>query len=192
MLQVICATSNSLKFGTGKAICAKYGVELVQAAADIDEIQGEDPKKIVARKAQDAYAILQKPVVVSDDSWAISGLHGFPGPYMKSMNQWFAPDDFIRLTKDLTDRRIVLQKYLAYCDGTETILFNDDIAGVLTTEARGRSGDAAFKVVVLESDNGLTISEVYDHGKEHEPSRLLGREDPWGEFAKWYKNTYCA
>lgn len=186
MLQVICATGNNLKFGNGKNVCARYGIELVQKVIDIDEIQGEDPKKIVTRKAQDAYRVLQKSVVVSDDSWAIPGLRGFPGAYMKSVNHWFTPEDFIHLTKDLIDRRVFLQQHIAYCDGTSTIIFNRDIPGTLLTEARGKSGDPAFKIVALDADNGLTIAEVYDAGKEHEPSRFAKRKDAWHEFAKWY------
>jgi inosine/xanthosine triphosphate pyrophosphatase family protein len=186
MLEVTCATGNTLKFGIGQNVCLKYGIELIQAVVDIDEIQGEDPEKIVMRKAQDAYAALQKPVVVSDDSWAIPGLRGFPGAHMKSVNYWFTPEDFIRLTKDLVDRRIFLQQYLAYCDGTTTTMFSHDIPGTLLTEARGQSGDPAFKVVSLDADNGLTIAEVYDAGKEHYPERFAKRKDAWHGFAEWY------
>jgi XTP/dITP diphosphohydrolase len=185
--QVLCATTNTLKFGIGKNVCAKYDIELTQAIVDIDEIQGEDPEKIVARKAQDAFKALQKPVVVSDDSWAISGLRGFPGAYMKSVNHWFTPEDFIRLTKDLADRRVFLQQYLAYHDGVETVIFKNDIPGKLLTEPRGIHGDPAFKVVALDADNGLSIAEVYDAGKEHEPGRFARRKDAWHGFAEWYK-----
>jgi XTP/dITP diphosphohydrolase len=190
MLQVTCATGNTLKFGIGKNVCAKYGIELVQAVVDIDEIQGEDPEKIVTRKAQDAYAALQKPVVVSDDSWAIPGLNGFPGAYMKSVNHWFTPEDFIHLTKSLQDRRVFLQQYLAYCDGTTTTVFNHDIPGTLLTEARGTSGDPAFKIVALAADKGLSIAEVYDAGKEHEPGRFSRRKDAWHGFGEWYKEKH--
>ena len=185
-LHVTCATGNALKFGIGKNICAQYDIELVQATIDIDEIQGEEPEKIVRRKAQDAHEVLQKPVVVSDDSWAIPGLGGFPGPYMKSINHWFTPEDFIHLTKELKDRRVFLQQYLAYCDGKTTTVFNRDLSGTLTTEARGTSGDPAFKVVALDADDGLTIAEVYDQGKEHDPERFAKRKDAWHGFAEWY------
>lgn len=186
-LQALCATGNSMKFGIGKTICAEYGIELIQSPVDIDEIQGEDPEKIITRKAQDAYEALDKPVVVSDDSWAIPGLNGFPGAYMKSVNHWFTPEDFVNLTKGLKDRRVFLQQYLAYCDGTNTTVFNHDIPGTLLTEARGKSGDPAFKIVALDKDNGLTIAEVYDQGKEHEPSRLFDRNDAWHGFGEWYR-----
>src|SRR2546430_2013522 len=187
MLQVTCATGNTLKFNIGKNICTKFGIELMQAIIDIDEIQGEDPEKIVARKAQDAFKALQKPVVVSDDSWAIPGLRGFPGAYMKSMNHWFTPDDFIRLTGDLADRRVFLQQYLAYYDGVETVAFNHDISGHLLTEPRGTSGASAFKVVAPDADNGLSIAEVYDAGKEHEQGRFSKRKDAWHGFAVWFQ-----
>jgi non-canonical purine NTP pyrophosphatase (RdgB/HAM1 family) len=185
MKQVICVTGNTFKFDIAKAICAKHGIELVQATADIDEIQGEDPEQIITRKAADAFAALQQPLVVTDDSWAIPGLNGFPGPYMKSMNHWFMPEDFIRLTAHLTDRQVFLRQYVAYTDGRETTVFNHDIPGQLLTEPRGSSGDPAFKVVALDIDNGLSIAEVYDQGEQHDPERFAKRKDAWHSFAEW-------
>ena len=68
--------------------------------------------------AVEAYNALQSPLVVTDDSWIIPGLNGFPGPYMKQVNDWFTPDDWLHLTSGLADRRVILRQIIVYQDST--------------------------------------------------------------------------
>jgi XTP/dITP diphosphohydrolase len=185
MRKILCATGNNEKFGIGQQLLKKYAIDLEQVVLEIDEIQNEDIEKIIRDKAQKAYAQLQQPVIVSDDSWTIPGLKGFPGPYMKSMNHWFTPTDFIHLTRALTDRTIYLNQLVAYQDEDETVIFRKDIPGTLLQEARGSYGPAIMKVVSLAADNGLSIAETYDQGKEHDDDRLNRRSDAWKELALW-------
>lgn len=192
MEKLLCATGNNVKFGIGKHTCATFGIELEQVVIDIDEIQGEDPEAIIRDKAQKAYAALGQPVVVTDDAWTIPGLNGFPGPYMKSINYWFTPDDFIRLTRDLADRRIILSQLVAYQDDKEAVVFRGDIPCTLSREARGVSGTPLMKIIILDGDNGLTISETYDAGKEHDPERLDRRSNSWKELGAWFKEKSAA
>src|SRR5450830_475374 len=97
MKTVYFATSNQEKMLIAQTVCESAGINVVQAPLDIHEIQGEDPKLIVKEKARSAFKQLGKPVIVSDDSWDIPALNGFPGPYMKSVNHWFESQDFLRL-----------------------------------------------------------------------------------------------
>jgi inosine/xanthosine triphosphate pyrophosphatase family protein len=190
MLEILCATGNANKFGMGEQICKNYGITLVQTTVDSDEIQGEDPEKIITRKAADAYHILQKPVVVTDDSWAIPGLNGFPGPYMKSMNHWFSPEDFLRLTKDLADRRIFIQQYIAYQNGVETVIFHRNLPGVLLPEVRpGSHSDPIPHIVALDGDEGRSIAEIYEAGEQHNRNWMYDTRDAWHSFAAWYKDV---
>ena len=46
-MKLICATGNSQKFGIGQTILKDFGIELVQVPVDIDEIQGEDPERVL-------------------------------------------------------------------------------------------------------------------------------------------------
>jgi inosine/xanthosine triphosphate pyrophosphatase family protein len=175
------------KFGLGKHAFAKFEIELEQIVIEIDEIQGENPELIIRDKARRAFELTHKPVVVSDDSWSIPGLNGFPGPYMKSMNHWFTPDDFVRLTRHLTDRRIYLNQFVAYQDEHETTVFSCDLSGTISKEPRGNYGDPAMKVVQMDIDEGKTLSEVFDQGTAHSTERLSKNGgDVWDVLAKWY------
>ena len=167
MKSIYFATSNQEKIQIAQTVCAEAGLTVQPVTLEIDEIQGEDPEVIVRDKAQRAYEQLGMPVVVSDDTWDIPSLKGFPGAYMKSINYWFTPDDFLRLMKGVDDRKIILHQYLAYTDGNVTEVFKNDMPGQIINEARGKSEKSPnMTVTVLDSDNGKTIAEVFEQGEE--------------------------
>jgi XTP/dITP diphosphohydrolase len=180
-------TGNAKKFALAHAVCARKGVKLSQIVLDIDEIQGEDAEHIIRHKAQSAFDLVGKPVVVSDDSWHISGLNGFPGPYMKSMNHWFTTEDFINLTKHLKDRTATVVQLLAYQDELETVVFRKDAVGTILKEPRGHSYAPWRHLTAMEYDDGLTIAEVEAAGKLETPERLAKIPEPWTELLMWYK-----
>ena len=150
---------------------------------EIDEIQSEDAEKIVLDKLSKAFAVLQKTVVVTDDSWNIPALNGFPGPYMKSINHWFTPEDYLRLTIELEDRSINLVQWLGYTDGTITKVFKHTTKGELLKEIKGQYGNSNHKLVSIEGDNGLSVAEVYDKGVNNSERAAAVI---WVEFMEWY------
>jgi inosine/xanthosine triphosphate pyrophosphatase family protein len=97
-------TSNSHKVTTARAVCQKYGLTFIHKTMDLVEIQAETGEPIALNKVKQAYMAVKAPVVVTDDSWFIPGLMGFPGPYMKYINGWFEPEDFLRLTQALISK----------------------------------------------------------------------------------------
>ena len=186
MQSLLFATSNQHKFNMAQHLCTKAGITLEQAVFEIDEIQGEDPEIIVRDKAQKAYAEAGRPIIVSDDSWNFVGLGGFPGAYMKSINHWFSPQQFVDLMQHVENRQIILHQYLAFQDEFETVIFRRDISGQILREPRGVYGVPLVKVVALDSDNGLSIAEVYDKGLEHDPKRMEQHEDAWQDLIEWF------
>lgn len=183
MKELVFSTGNTSKYSYALDVCGQYGIGLTQSSQEIDEIQGEDEAKIALDKAAKAYDLLQRPVIVTDDSWAIPGLGGFPGAYMKSMNHWFRPEDFINLTQPLTDRRIFLTVCLAYQDAARSKLFIQKQEGVLLAEPKGLHGPAGAKIISMRGDDGLSIAEVHDkelNTADREYAKI------WHEFAQWF------
>lgn len=186
MNTLICVTGNEVKFRLAQDAFAKFGIKIEQVLLDIDEIQGEDPEPIIIRKAQDAFARLNKPLVVTDDSWSIPALNGFPGPYMKSVNHWFSTEDFLRLTHGLDDKRIFLNQLVAYIDEGQSVVFRKDVPGMLVSHASGVYGQPIQKVASLEPEANRTISEIYDAGEQGD---ITGTDDAWHQLAKWYRDN---
>ena len=187
MAPLIFATGNNLKFITALHTCQKHGIELAQRKADIPEIQSEDPEVVALNKAAGAYELFKSPVVITDDSWAMSGLRGFPSVYMHSINAWFTPEDFLRLTLPLEDRRVTLTQYLVYADGKQQKVFSRHIPGTLLKEIRGTSEFPNHTITSLEGDNGLSIAEVTANPNHDHSTRRSA--EIWHDFLAWYVDT---
>ncbi len=187
-MRLFCATTNADKFGLGQKTLAGHDIELIQVKLGIEEIQGEDAHTVVRDKAEKAYRQLGKPVVVSDDWWELAALNGFPGPYMKSINHWFTPGDFMRLMHGQKDRSVKLITHLGYFDGRDFELFSDTIYAKLVDRPKGSYGPTIMKVVTLAHDNGLTISEVYDTGNPYSQERMPMYSQGWQALAKFLKD----
>jgi non-canonical purine NTP pyrophosphatase (RdgB/HAM1 family) len=185
MKELIFVTSNKDKFALANKTLKQAGVSLIQETHEIDEIQGEDGALIALDKARRAYDIIGQPLIANDDSWEIHGLNGFPGPYMKSINSWFTPDDFLNLTRHLKNRDVSLVQYTVFKDGSQEILFKKVIKGVMLKEARGNQGPAIVRVVSLTSD-GKSIAESYhdDWG-----DITIDGETVWDDLVSWLKEN---
>lgn len=166
----------------GRQVCKKYGIELVQRDLEIDEVQSEDIEYVARKKVEAAFSLLREPVVISDDAWVIHGLNGFPGTYAKSVNTWFTPADYIRLTKDLADRRVTLVQTLVYQDEHGQHFFKRETVGALLKEPSGQNGATIQKIVSMESDSSASISDVMGGGTHYSGEDTLR---VWHNFASW-------
>lgn len=181
MKRLIFSTSNKDKFHTAYLTLKANGFELVQQPVEVDEIQGEDELIITRDKADKIYRVLQKPVLVNDDSWSIHGLNGFPGAYMKSVIHWFTPDDFIRLTRDLKDRSVTLTQVTVFQNEHTQQIFTKDLPGTLLQTASDYPGPSWANVVCMTSD-GRSLAEV----RNTNPDELAeGRDTVWNDVATW-------
>lgn len=181
MQQVVYITGNNIKFQQARTACEIFGIGIEQARLDIPEIQSASGEVVARSKAEQAFALHGKPLVVSDDSWMIPGLKNFPGPYMKYMNDWFDSDDWLRLTKDLKDRRIILRQIVVYQEANFQKIFSADIPGVLLTKASGKSPYS--HTTITSFDNGRHSSaEFHERGE----SGVQHVHNPWHDFARWY------
>lgn len=174
-------TGNTVKFCFADEICKQFGITLEQVELDIPEIQSESGEPVARDKAVRAFEQLQKPVIVTDDSWVIPALKGFPGPYMKSMNMWFTPEDWLRLTSTLEDREIILRQIAVYQDEHEQVLFSVDIKATMLKETRGESKYPHNTFVSF--DGVLTEAEAHAKGQ----SAAIGHHSAWHELAEWLK-----
>lgn len=186
MTALLFCTSNTEKFATAQLACKHHDITIEQKKIDIEEIQSEDGETILKDKLQKAYQHVKQPLIVTDDTWLIPGLNGFPGPYMKSINHWFTPDDLLRLILPLEDRSIYLIQHLGFTDGTLTKTFSSKVPGTLLREIKGTYGSASHKLISMDGDNGLSIAEIYDKNLNHHNRQAAG---VLHEFIAWYKST---
>ena len=188
MKPLLFATSNNEKFAIAEHLCNLAGISLKQLSEESDEILSEDPEIIIRDKAVRKFVLAgNRPIIVSDDTWEIPALNGFPGPYMKSVDHWFSPEQIIDLMAHVTDRRIYLHQYLAYQDDKVFKIFSSTTSGQVLKHPRGNYGKTGQKVITLDTDNGQSISEVYEHDYSAAAQRFSNEEGAWHDFIEWYK-----
>ncbi|HTE21771.1 MAG TPA: non-canonical purine NTP pyrophosphatase [Candidatus Limnocylindria bacterium] len=182
MKTILFATDNDRKIGEAKAACRDFGIDIRQIKLEIDEIQSHDPLKISLHKASRAFELAEKPVVITDTSWNIPALSGFPGGYMKEVADWFTPEDFLTLLAGKQDRRVSFTETIVYKDSRQTKTFSKEFWGEFADKPRG-SGLSIEQVAVFD---GKTIGEKRGQGKfSHEPKEYV-----WYDFAKWFSANH--
>lgn len=116
MISVTFVTGNALKASIARDILRGYGIEVVQEKIETPEIQSSDGAEISAFSASHAARALGRAVVKTDVSYAIPALNGFPGPYVKFINQWLSSHDLLRLMRGKEDRTLIITEFLTYAD----------------------------------------------------------------------------
>lgn len=186
MKRILFATGNQRKITESTATLAPLGIEVEPVRVAIDEIQHHDPAEITKAKARAAYAVLGKPVVVSDTSWAIPALGGFPGGYMKDVSIWWTAENWLDIMRTQSDKRLLCLEHVAYCDGTNVQHFEQVYEGRFINEARGREDDAEAieRVVIMYGDK--TMAEQLAGGDIASAGEELGH---WRQFGEWLLKT---
>ncbi len=185
MKHVLFATGNSRKIIEASTTLKPFGISVEQIDVAMDEIQHNDAAEIAKAKARAAYAAAGKPIVVSDTTWEIPALGGFPGGYMKDINTWLQAEDWLALMANHADKRIFCNEHLAYYDGTTLHHVVGSYEGRFITEARGReqSNEAIEQVIILYGDK--TMAEQLAAGDIASASEELIH---WKQFGEWAKN----
>jgi XTP/dITP diphosphohydrolase len=176
-------TSNDHKVRTAQTVCRDFGLTLERKNMDLLEIQSDSGEEIARFKVEQAYQAVQAPVAVTDDNWLIPGLNGFPGPYMKYINQWLKPEDFLNLTRSLEDRRIIMRHIIAYKDNFREKLFSVDIEAIILKQIQGSSVIPHFAVISFDG-GGESAAEAETTGT----SVVANRPNAWHEFCSWFNN----
>jgi XTP/dITP diphosphohydrolase len=186
MSKIYFATTNEIKFKSAQEPCKKYGLELEQVYIEVDEIQSENSTKIIEDKVTKVFAQLNHPVLVSDDSWNIPALNGFPGPYMKSINSWFTGQDWVNLMLPHKNKKIYLNNLLAFTDdGINITIFEGTSERVFLTKPSPKPGIPVLQATSLPSHT-KPLNEMWSE----DSAPVIRSNKVWEDFAKWYKETY--
>jgi len=183
MKTISFATGNARKITEATATLKPFDITIEPVSVDIDEIQHWDSAEITKAKARAAYEYIHKPVVVSDTSWEIPALGGFPGGYMKDISAWLQSEDWLALMARHADKTIYCHEHVAYADGEAVKHFVATYKGRFIDEARGRIDDSESfeRTVILYGDK--TMAEQLADGEIASAGETL---EHWRQFGEWY------
>jgi non-canonical purine NTP pyrophosphatase (RdgB/HAM1 family) len=149
-MEIAFVTGNAGKWEIAKDIFAKYGLNLTQVAIDTPEIQSLDVKEVASYSARYAAQKLGVPVIKSDVGYYITALGGFPGPFIKYVNQTLSDADLLRLMDGVKDRTMIVRECLAFAapDGfTKCVLHEQQMTIAEQSDGQGSSID---KIMILD------------------------------------------
>jgi len=185
MQNIIFITGNEYKFEQAKEALKDTGIILTRQKLDTPEIQSTKVEEVAAYSSKWASQKLNQAVVLSDASYSFEALNGFPGPYIKYINQWFTAQDFLNLMAGKTNRKIVVTQCLSYCEpGEEPINFIGSVEGAISNYV-GSAGN--WKTPI----NQVYIPKGYDKVVGDLPMeemiKLWNGDTVWYQFASYLK-----
>ncbi len=184
MFDLIFVTGNQRKLEQARMILAKYPINLTNQKIETPEIQHTDCQKVAEFSAKYASDHLGKSVVVTDAAYYIEALNGFPGPFIKFINQWFTPQDLLNLMSGKENRTVYSPVCVTYCEpGKDPVSFIARNSGKLAIEAQGEGSTI----------DQLYIPQGYDKpiGTLSETERLsLWNMDCWIKLAEYLVKEY--
>lgn len=180
---ILYITSNQNKIITANRLLEPFGISIEGMKVDgIIEPQMEDIEEISKSKAQQAFNKIQKPLIVSDGSWIIPALNGFPGPYMAFINKWFTSQDFLNLMEKKENREIILRECVTYIDDKQLKTFIHDTKGLILEEESGQA-TAIDQIITFRGDK-KSVAEC-----ENENLPRIPQNELWNEVGKWLKEN---
>lgn len=153
-------------FVTGNADKAAYlqkllGMPIAHRKVDLDEIQSTSLEEIVTHKVQQAYELLQTPVVVEDVSLGFDDFAGLPGPFIKF---FVAADEGLeklcRQADTLPSRQTTASCVIGYYDGVRLELLRGDLHGTIAEHPIGTNSFGWDTIFCPDGFGGKTRAEL--------------------------------
>ncbi|HEX6416771.1 MAG TPA: non-canonical purine NTP pyrophosphatase [Candidatus Saccharimonadales bacterium] len=192
---IVFATSNTGKVKTLEGHLKIHGIDISVSQQELDliEPQAETALEVARVKAEQAFDKLRQPVLVDDSSFHIHALNGFPGPYVKYMNETVGAGGIVRFMEKQTDRKAHFLSALVFIDkkGEVHEFSVQESTGTIATEVResvdGRGWSDLWKIFIpAGSDKALSQMTPEDH--EQRRRRESGKS-AYDLFAEWLKNN---
>jgi XTP/dITP diphosphohydrolase len=157
---LIYITGNEIKFKVAAQVLRNSGISLERKHLPTPEIQSCRVEEVAEYSAIWASQHLNLPVVVTDAGFYIEALNGFPGPFIKFINEWFSADDYLNLMHGKNNRRIVIRDCLAYCQPQQKpVTFCGIYRGEVAIKPGKRSGTSMDQIFIPEGYS-IPISEI--------------------------------
>lgn len=156
-------------FITGNQKKADYFAELIghpveHTKVDLDEIQSLDLKEIVKHKLHQAYAQVQRPVLVEDVALEFTALGRLPGTLIKWFLEELSHEEICHLL-DGKDRSAKARCVFGYFDGVNETYFEGGMAGSVPESPAGNGGYGWDPIFIPEgySVTRAELSKEDDH-----------------------------
>lgn len=149
-------TSRQKKFLEAQKILK---VPMQRVNFDLREIQALEVDAVVRAKADAAWEQFKKLCLVEDTGLYLEALNGFPGALVKWVEETMGWDGFVKLIKNVRNRRAYAQCTVCYFDGKKYHLASGKVQGKISRELRGEAG-FGWDVIFIPQGYRRTFAEM--------------------------------
>jgi XTP/dITP diphosphohydrolase len=162
---------NEHKLREAVAILAKVGVQVIPLKIPVEELQTEDPERLVRDKALKAFEEVGRPLFVEHTGLYLNHLKGLPGGLTQIFWDKLEADHFAALFGETSDTRVVAKTMVGYIDTKKLFTFSGEIPGRIIATPRG-SRDFQWDCVFVPEGFGETFAEMGEKKNEISMRRL--------------------
>jgi XTP/dITP diphosphohydrolase len=186
---LVFVTGNELKFKVAQQTLQGSGISLIQKALDTPEIQSTRVEEIAEWSAVWASQLLGQPVIVTDAGYYIDALNGFPGPFIKFVNEWFTVQDYLNLMQDKHDRCVIVQDCLAYCRPNEKpVVFSQEHYGKIATQPGRPNGTPINQIFIPDG----CLYPISDFSLDEQLDYWSKPENNWQELKLYIQGLFSS
>ncbi|MEO8691644.1 MAG: non-canonical purine NTP pyrophosphatase [Candidatus Saccharimonas sp.] len=186
-MKINYVTTNKMKFEIAQAYFETLSrdYEIVQYEIDTPEIQDVSAVEIARHSALWAAKETGEICIKMDAGFFIASLRGFPGPFVKYVNDWLTQEDYLKLLSDKPDRS-------AYFEDATAIGFPDGRSEVFSLKTHGSLALESDKNNTRWPANLLFIPDGYSHtlgSMSSEDQNIFWGEGNWPKVIEYLKSN---
>ncbi|MBP9827520.1 non-canonical purine NTP pyrophosphatase [Candidatus Saccharibacteria bacterium] len=188
-MELFFATGNPSKVAAAQHILSEYDIKVIQKDIEVPEIQAKDSEEIARFSARYAADQLKKPVFVSDGGYYIRALKGFPGPFIRYINEWLSGDDLLRLMIGVEDRYVLIRETIAFCEpGKHPIAFTGELKAEVALELAG-AGELVDTALIHDGCKAPFAAMAEPDRSEYWKTHMLDHYHAFGQYLKEHSRS---
>jgi XTP/dITP diphosphohydrolase len=176
---VTFASTNQNKFREVQSILAAHKIHADFAQISLVEIQSDSLDEIAKEKAKNAFAQVDKPVIVEDDGLFIDFLKGFPGQYSSHAFKTIGNAGIMKLLAGSANRNASFRSSIAFYDGNRLSVSEGRIDGRISEKVT--EGGWGYDPIFIPSGIDLTFAQLKENKNQYSH-----RKKALDNFASWY------
>eukprot|EP01061_Rhynchopus_euleeides_P027707 TRINITY_DN45060_c0_g1_i1.p1 TRINITY_DN45060_c0_g1~~TRINITY_DN45060_c0_g1_i1.p1 ORF type:complete len:304 (+),score=72.28 TRINITY_DN45060_c0_g1_i1:166-1077(+) len=179
--EIVMVSGNRKKIQRARDILGQVGWGVRAEDLNLQEVQSDSVAEVARHKSQQAYALLNHPVMVTDYGLEIDCLNGFPGPYTDFARRTIGSGGLIRLTSSTVSAQPDLPRT---CRWNMCIVYVDRHGEHHTFQAplHGTVAESVTPATVADNLLFVFIPDGY--------TKPLGELSP-EEYARYFASTPC-
>lgn len=158
-VNVLFATSNASKVREAKAALGPNW-KITHKNVDVPEVKTESMEQTIRQKAEAAFFLVKRPVLVEDTGFFLDAYPHFPGTYTKFCVQRIGINGFLKLLEG-KNRGARFETWLAYHDGKKVRVFRGSVTGIVAKAPRGKAAEKLpYDLIFVPNGDERTYAEM--------------------------------